>query len=155
MRLQESLTLATDPEVVSIKVQQLDAYASLRLFHKLAKAGVPALGRVFKSVSAREVMDADVGEIFNGVGQLLAEISADELVAITDKLFEGAVYTIGERQGTGKPFFAMAFDGHPDLLIQAILFGLRLNYSSFLEKGRALLAKLPGPAAPQSKSPQP
>ena len=136
MRTRERKTLSESPEV-QIEVQQLDAMRSLRLLHRLTKIVAPAVARMS---GGKSLMEMDVGALGGAADALFANFSEQDLEEITKTLLADSVVRADSREIPCYPVgFNLAFDGHPDLLLKALLFALEVNYKDLFASARGLL----------------
>ncbi len=151
MRKRELVEL--DPDT-KIDIQQLAAYPALRLLHRLTKAVGPAVAKAGAGAKNITLAEVDLGNLAEAAEIFFEHFSEQDLEEVTKLLLAECVIHADGKQGPPAAMFPVAFDGHPDLLLKAVLEALKLNYGTFFDAARGFMAARVATQVPPSTSPQ-
>src|SRR6185295_19587028 len=124
---------------VTFRVQQLPVKRAIKLMHKLARAGVPALLKAVGGSDLKKLSlsDLDLSSLGDAATMLFDRFSEQDLDQVMQELLEGATLEFEGKELPALKSLDVALRGKPLTLMKGLGFALEVNFGDFLP---ALLA---------------
>lgn len=119
---------------VTFTVQQMPVKRSLKLLHRLARAGVPALLKAIGTAdlkSIKTIGDLDLSNMGDAAAMLFDKFSAEDLDHVMSELLESSTLMHEGKELPTIKALDIALRGRPMTLFKALAFALEVNYGDF------------------------